>query len=299
MNRSSAARTTRGRFRLTRMLVIAAVMTVLAWAAYRVSLSRAMQRESMAMCERNLAYFDLALKSYSYNVKFGDYEIYPPLSDSPGQLMFDADAVFPLLGNLAPSLVSYAHPDAAALLKTKEADYKSLIDNHSYWYLGYYIPTIRSLDAFIEVYRFALVHDFPIPQRNEVWPDEERAIEELLGKDWRSKHEQRVDLRDVDDERRVLSACPSGIPVAKRNVRLRIQWGLVFAFTEYSWEIDQINATIPVLIERPELHGDGGHVLFFDGHVEFIPYPGKFPMTEQYIAGLRELDALDSTGRTN
>ena len=53
-------------------------------------------------------------------------------------------------------------------------------------------------------------------------------------------------------------------------------------------------STIPVLIERPGTHvPDGGNVLFMDGHVEYIRYPGKFPMTEAFIEGLRSLDALD------
>ena len=30
-----------------------------------------------------------------------------------------------------------------------------------------------------------------------------------------------------------------------------------------------------------------------DGHVEFVPYPGKFPMVPAFIEGLRSLDALD------
>ena len=50
-------------------------------------------------------------------------------------------------------------------------------------------------------------------------------------------------------------------------------------------------STIPVLVERPGTHQpDGGNVLFLDGHVEYIKYPGKFPMTEVFIEGLRSLD---------
>lgn len=54
-----------------------------------------------------------------------------------------------------------------------------------------------------------------------------------------------------------------------------------------------IAATIPVLIERPGHHGStGGNVLFMDGHVEYINYPGKFPMTKAFIEGLESLEAL-------
>lgn len=54
-----------------------------------------------------------------------------------------------------------------------------------------------------------------------------------------------------------------------------------------------MQSTIPVLIERPGTHEpDGGNVLFMDGHVEYIKYPGKFPMTKAFIKGLSELDDL-------
>lgn len=60
----------------------------------------------------------------------------------------------------------------------------------------------------------------------------------------------------------------------------------------------ELDGTIPVLVERPENHETpGGHVLYMDGHVEFIPYPGSWPMTEQTIAILNELDAMGRTTR--
>ncbi|HIJ65592.1 MAG TPA: hypothetical protein HPP77_06520 [Candidatus Hydrogenedentes bacterium] len=53
-------------------------------------------------------------------------------------------------------------------------------------------------------------------------------------------------------------------------------------------------STIPVLVERPGAHEDGAHVLYMDGHVEFLKYPGHFPMSEEFIKGLESLDALES-----
>lgn len=50
---------------------------------------------------------------------------------------------------------------------------------------------------------------------------------------------------------------------------------------------------VPLLIERPQIHGDGGHVVWADGRIEFVPYPGKFPMTEKFIAALEELDPAE------
>ena len=54
----------------------------------------------------------------------------------------------------------------------------------------------------------------------------------------------------------------------------------------------RIQSSLHIMIERPELQSGGSNVLFMDGHVEFIKYPGKFPMTEKFIQALQSLDAL-------
>jgi prepilin-type processing-associated H-X9-DG protein len=48
---------------------------------------------------------------------------------------------------------------------------------------------------------------------------------------------------------------------------------------------------IPVVIEWPDNHGNlrGGNVLYMDGHVEWLDYPGEFPMTEEAMAILTDL----------
>ena len=56
--------------------------------------------------------------------------------------------------------------------------------------------------------------------------------------------------------------------------------------------------TIPVIIERPGHHKDplGGNVLYADGHVEYIEYPGKYPMTEAVISALESFDEPRESG---
>ena len=51
---------------------------------------------------------------------------------------------------------------------------------------------------------------------------------------------------------------------------------------------------IPIMWVMPGTPG-GGNVLFMDGHVEYIEYPGKFPMTEKFIEGLREVAKVGQT----
>lgn len=50
------------------------------------------------------------------------------------------------------------------------------------------------------------------------------------------------------------------------------------------------NSSVPVLVEDPSTWNDrGGHVLFLDGSVQFMDYPGEFPMTHEFVEGLRGL----------
>ena len=53
----------------------------------------------------------------------------------------------------------------------------------------------------------------------------------------------------------------------------------------------EVQSTIPVMWDWPDNHqqGWGGNVLYMDGHVEWQPYPGEFPMTETCINTLAAL----------
>lgn len=60
----------------------------------------------------------------------------------------------------------------------------------------------------------------------------------------------------------------------------------------------KLHATIPLMIERPGQHPNAIHILFLDGHVERVAYPGKFPASENFIRALQELTA-DGSANTN
>lgn len=55
--------------------------------------------------------------------------------------------------------------------------------------------------------------------------------------------------------------------------------------------LKQHTSSIPVIIEWPGNHHGGGHVVYLDGHREFVKYPGKFPMTREFIKSLLAIDA--------
>jgi prepilin-type processing-associated H-X9-DG protein len=48
---------------------------------------------------------------------------------------------------------------------------------------------------------------------------------------------------------------------------------------------------IPIVIERPDNHKDGGNVLYLDGRVRFHAYPREFPYTKAIIERFLELDS--------
>jgi hypothetical protein len=53
-------------------------------------------------------------------------------------------------------------------------------------------------------------------------------------------------------------------------------------------------ANVPILWEVPgDREESGGWVLYMDGHVQWQPYPGPFPMTEAFVSRLRGMMGLD------
>jgi prepilin-type processing-associated H-X9-DG protein len=54
----------------------------------------------------------------------------------------------------------------------------------------------------------------------------------------------------------------------------------------------ELASKVPIMWDRPGQHGTGGgNVLYIDGRVEFVKYPGKFPMTEKFIKKLEKISA--------
>ena len=101
-----------------------------------------------------------------------------------------------------------------------------------------------------------------------------------------------------DDEVRAFAAAykeyvSSGTELSEADTRARGVDLLNGRFSRLRRKLGESNSNerlIPVLIEHPEYRDPpGGNVLYLDNHVEFIPYPGKWPMTETTISTLRTL----------
>lgn len=64
----------------------------------------------------------------------------------------------------------------------------------------------------------------------------------------------------------------------------------IYRLSEGLSPVDQ--SIVPTMWELPGPGREtGGLVLYMDGHVEWVPYPGKFPMSEAFVARMLELQA--------
>jgi hypothetical protein len=202
----------------------------------------------------NLKFLGIAFAMYAQD----DY--YPELSPEPGRLIFDLDAIYPEYQSDLTFLISPADPDHRRDHSAPTEAY--VLENSSYWYLGYVVWDDETVEAFADAYR--------------------QRIEQGTG---------------------FGSDLPVNLPI-ERLTRLDGMLRRHGYFTDEQqeqpkWEFTRHpDAEIPVLIERPHPYPGplglwlgipiplskpvtGGTVLYKDGHTEFIPYPGKWPMTER------------------
>jgi len=82
---------------------------------------------------------------------------------------------------------------------------------------------------------------------------------------------------------------PPGVGSGGRDTLVRLAEGV-----EKTIPGGVTNDMIPVMFDRfPEHHPPRGcNVLYLDGHVEFVEYPGKFPVTQSFLEAMAELDNL-------
>jgi prepilin-type processing-associated H-X9-DG protein len=197
--------------------------------------------------QNNLKQLGLVMKMFA-NESRG--QIFPRLDPRPGHLMMLGNEVFPEYVTDVSVYISPAHPQAADFKERATQDPLSIIDDHSYWYLGYAIPNEEAGLAFVEAYKKAV--------KNGEGPGE--------------------DLKDT-----------------ATSTIMRLREGVErFFITDINDPASsaRIQSEIPIMIERPGLQEGGSNVLYMDGHVVFIKYPGIFPMTEKFIQALESLDAL-------
>ena len=225
------------------------------------ALARAREAARRASCQNNLKQVGLSYMMFAGESRDG---VYPELSNEAGRLMFSrhstssSSALYPEYLADPGILLCPGDPNSDPAQDPRATgNPELLIDDHSYFYLGYVVTSDRELAAFAEAYRTHVA-------------------------------ESKEFLEDLP--------VPEGTGTAGGDAILRIREGIeqiLIGDPGSPGGMARVQSEIPTMIERPEHHiPEGGNVLYLDGHVEFIKYPGKWPMTEQSIAILESLDAL-------
>ncbi len=182
---------------------------------------------------------------------------WPPLDDRSAAPTISMKDVYPDYVTDPRLMVNPANVEAAskvAGLPVNASNLPAYWNNGSYWYLGYAMTNEQTGLAFVRAYKAALAHGH-------------------------------VPTGDI--------TVPMGEGDGGGSTIFRLRDGVGTSFIQNinnPAETEASESEIPVMISRPV--DGGGNVLFMDGHVEFMKYPGKFPMTPAFISALESLDHM-------
>jgi len=219
-------------------------------------------RDAETSCLDQLKQLGRALEMFAIE---SEREHYPELSSARGRLMFsnksswNPASVYP---RYASGLRLFVCPDQTGLGELLSSEHKVfspdlMLDDHSYFYLGHVVQNDADMRAFAQAYKAHVAKGSAF--------DEDLVVPAGQG----SAGSDRIFRLRQGIERFLITDINDPAASASRGPR------------------------IPLLIERVGNHEPrGGHVLYLGGYVEYIRYPGKWPMTETTVALLEGLDAL-------
>jgi prepilin-type processing-associated H-X9-DG protein len=209
-------------------------------------------------CVNNLKQLGLVLGLYATEKG----EQYPPIDDVKNNFIFEADAVYPEYLTDTSILACPGDPETNPKENFRLCDKKHHFDGNvgtvhpdcitdmSYCYLGWLVTTDEEAEAFFRAYDNLAPEDY----------DRDIIVPERKGN-------------------------------GGGNVIHRIREGAERFMRDPSITAHEI----PIMWDKPSANPAnlshlpaGGNVLYLDGHVEFIAYPGKFPMTEMMARLLDE-----------
>ena len=209
---------------------------------------------ALAACQNNLKQLGLVLQMTGKESR-GRFPVPGPRL---GYLALPQEAVYPnYLTDPKILICPAAQPPRSELFRVVPDKSNALLffKGSSYWYLNYALPTEEDGLAFVAAYK---------------------------------KH--------LDTPGGATAILPGEIPVPNvegRTLRL-LREGIERFYVKDSGsavEAALVRSGIPVLVERLGSHQGGAHVYYLDGHIEFLKYPSKYPMSVAFISALQSLDA--------
>jgi prepilin-type processing-associated H-X9-DG protein len=184
---------------------------------------------------------------------------FPELSPQPGMLAIrNVQTAGPPVVPAYLTDPSFLAGQSKVWKKYEDAkDPQSIFDHSYYIYLGYAIGNEAELEAFAEAYRQRVAQGLPFNEDLSVPPGKGNNGSDKIHR--LAEGVERWFIADIGN--------PDAASTAQRG--------------------------IPVLIERLDNRKpEGGNILYLDGQVEFVRYPGKWPMTERAMQILKSLEDL-------
>ncbi len=177
---------------------------------------------------------------------------YPQIDDWRGNLMVQREAIYPEY--LSDLKILVCPGDSYLGGEDESAEAASGVTDKSYFYLGWAVTTEEDGLALLDAYESLDLakRDADIPIDPEKSSMGHKVFYRLR------EGVERFFIEDIND--------PTSSAV--------------------------VMSSIPVMWERLGHHEpEGGNVLFLDGHVEFLRYPGEFPMTPAFMKRCEEISA--------
>ncbi len=216
----------------------------------------AKQAHLRASCQNNLKQMGIVFKMFANETRG---EVFPLLSNEPGKLMLAWGGDDIRRGQQETILTTEFLTQPRILSCPASGEPLNPPDDRDYVYLGYVVRNDADIEAFARAYRQRLKQGGGFQTDLKI-TEEDKTILRLR------EGVERFYITDINS------------PAASA----------------------QAQSEIPVLIEWPDKHevdGErGGTVLYMDGHVSFVPYPSKWPMTKKtmdILCGLAGRDPIE------